>query len=132
MIYFSPSAVAFYDSELHSAFPADAREVDPSVYRQLLALQEAGLCIAADADGSPVAIEPPAPPSDEMLALIRMERDKRLRASDFSQMADVPLTDDQRAAWCVYRQALRDLPETTTDLAAVVWPVAPAERNSNV
>lgn len=126
MIYFSPSAVAFYDSELHGAFPADALSIDPDLHRALLAAQEAGLCIAAAPDGSPVAIEPPAPPSDEMLGLIRMERDKRLRASDFSQMADVPLTEDQRAAWCVYRQALRDLPETTTDLAAVVWPIAPA------
>jgi hypothetical protein len=132
MIYFSPSAVAFYDSELHAAFPADVLPIDADLHRSLLAAQEAGLCIVTGPDGGPIVVEAPVPPSDEMLALIRMERDKRLRASDFSQMADVPLTDDQRAAWCVYRQALRDLPETTIDLAAVVWPVAPAERNLNV
>ena len=43
----------------------------------------------------------------------RSVRNKFLSESDWTQCADAPLTDDQRAAWRAYRQALRDLPETT-------------------
>lgn len=43
----------------------------------------------------------------------RSVRNKFLSQSDWTQCADAPLTDDQRAAWRAYRQALRDLPETT-------------------
>ena len=43
-------------------------------------------------------------------------------------MADAPLTDEQKAAWQVYRQALRDLPETLSTINSmddVVWPTPP-------
>lgn len=42
--------------------------------------------------------------------LARSHRDRLLTESDFSQMADVPMTDDKRAEWRAYRQQLRDLP----------------------
>jgi hypothetical protein len=32
------------------------------------------------------------------------------------------------SAWAEYRQALRTLPETITDSASIVWPVAPVQR----
>lgn len=41
---------------------------------------------------------------------LRLERDVLLRASDWTMLADGPLTDVQRAAWARYRQALRDWP----------------------
>lgn len=34
-------------------------------------------------------------------------------------------TSEQQAAWSAYRQALRDLPQNTTDPFNPVWPVAP-------
>lgn len=40
----------------------------------------------------------------------RFERDQRLAATDYLQMPDYPLSDDQRTILQVYRQALRDLP----------------------
>jgi hypothetical protein len=43
--------------------------------------------------------------------MARAHRNKLLTESDFSQMADVPMTDDKRAEWRTYRQLLRDLPE---------------------
>ena len=42
--------------------------------------------------------------------MARFHRDKLLTESDFSQMADVPMTDEKRAEWRIYRQQLRDLP----------------------
>lgn len=39
---------------------------------------------------------------------MRAQRDVWLATSDWTQTLDAPLTDEQRAAWAVYRQALRD------------------------
>jgi hypothetical protein len=41
---------------------------------------------------------------------MRAQRHAWLVASDWTQTLDAPLTDEQRAAWAVYRQALRDAP----------------------
>jgi len=48
--------------------------------------------------------------SEQLMAGMRWHRDQFLAASDWTQMPDSPLTDEQRAAWAVYRQALRDAP----------------------
>ncbi|MBP4049318.1 phage tail assembly chaperone [Chromobacterium violaceum] len=56
------------------------------------------------------------------LIALRAERDQRLRACDWTQVQDAVLTAEQRSAWARYRQALRDLPETVTDLSQIVWP----------
>jgi hypothetical protein len=50
---------------------------------------------------------------------LRSERNARLAASDWTQAADA--TGDT-AAWATYRQALRDLPDNTTDPENPVWP----------
>ena len=57
---------------------------------------------------------------------VRRERDRLLRATDWTQaVADAALTDEVRAEWAAYRQALRDLPETYATPQDVVWPIAP-------
>ena len=45
---------------------------------------------------------------------MRIQRDAWLNSSDWAQTLDAPLTDEQRAAWAVYRQALRDAPANWT------------------
>ncbi|MEA1651846.1 phage tail assembly chaperone [Nitrospirillum sp. BR 11164] len=62
------------------------------------------------------------------LGTLREQRDLMLSASDIRVLPDrwAAMTDAQRAAWTAYRQALRDLPATTTDPAAVAWPVPPS------
>lgn len=57
---------------------------------------------------------------------IRQQRNIFLTACDWTQLPDAPLTEEQKAAWAAYRQALRDLPETTSDPDAVAWPARPA------
>lgn len=59
---------------------------------------------------------------------LRQERDRRLAASDWTQMLDVPLSEAARLAWGAYRQDLRDLPEAASNPAAVVWPAAPVSQ----
>jgi len=53
---------------------------------------------------------------------IRAERDALLAASDWTQVADVPV---DAAAWATYRQALRDIPQDYDSPDDVVWPEAP-------
>ena len=53
---------------------------------------------------------------------VRFERNKRLTASDWTQLPDVPLATKE--AWAVYRQALRDA-TLQPDPFNVVWPAAP-------
>jgi hypothetical protein len=53
----------------------------------------------------------------------RERRDALLAASDWTQVADVPV---DKAAWAIYRQALRDLPAQKDFPLSVVWPEPPA------
>lgn len=53
----------------------------------------------------------------------RAERNRRLAASDWTQVPDAPV---DHAAWAVYRQQLRDLPDNTEDPRNPVWPTPPA------
>ena len=52
-------------------------------------------------------------------------RDRKLSKSDWTQIVDAPLTEEQKIAWGTYRQELRDLPENTEDPKNPVWPTAP-------
>ena len=56
----------------------------------------------------------------------RSERDARLMACDWTQVADNKLSDAKKAEWTAYRQTLRDLPASTTDYANVNWPTQPS------
>lgn len=55
----------------------------------------------------------------------RSIRDRRISATDWTQLADVQLSAQQVADYANYRQALRDLPLTFPDFNDVVWPVEP-------
>jgi len=49
-----------------------------------------------------------------LLADMLTERNKQLSASDWTQVPDSPITDEQKQLWQTYRQALRDFPNTYT------------------
>lgn len=55
---------------------------------------------------------------------VRADRDQTLRATDWTQMADAPLTALEKAAYQTYRQALRDLP-SAPGFPDVPWPPVP-------
>lgn len=59
----------------------------------------------------------------EQWTVIRAERNARLTASDWTQLADAPVDD---LVWATYRQELRDMPANTTDPFNPVWPEMPA------
>jgi hypothetical protein len=58
-------------------------------------------------------------------AELRILRDQKLFDCDWTQVSDSPLTVEQKTAWKMYRQQLRDLPKNTSDPKNPVWPVEP-------
>ncbi|MFH1914427.1 MAG: tail fiber assembly protein [Pseudomonadota bacterium] len=60
-----------------------------------------------------------------MAADIRAQRDRLLAECDWTQLADAPLSEDERDAWTAYRQELRDVPQQAGFPDAVGWPVEP-------
>ena len=62
----------------------------------------------------------------ERLSILREDRTKELAASDWTQVSDVPLSEEQKESWRTYRQALRDLP-ATVDIRNPVWPNKPED-----
>lgn len=56
---------------------------------------------------------------------IRQDRDQRLAACDWTQLADVKLDAQQQSDWKKYRQALRDVPSQGGFPWNVTWPTQP-------
>ena len=72
-----------------------------------------------------------APTPENPLKTTQKIRNKRLyllQDSDWTVVADSPLSDAKKAEWATYRQALRDLPSQYSDnddIDDVVFPTQP-------
>lgn len=66
--------------------------------------------------------------AESNLQWLRIERDKKLNASDWTQMPDVDLTSTQKTEWANYRQALRDITESFQSQSdeGFAWPTEPS------
>lgn len=65
---------------------------------------------------------------EALTRLIRQRRAQLLAWSDWTQMADSPLTPEKKAAWAAYRQELRNMTTVFADAvndADIVWPTNP-------
>ncbi|MBO59915.1 MAG: hypothetical protein CL440_06895 [Acidimicrobiaceae bacterium] len=63
---------------------------------------------------------------DNDISPVRHRRNALLIESDWTQMADSPLTDEKKAEWATYRQELRDFPSTATKQSEFGdWPTQP-------
>ena len=58
--------------------------------------------------------------------LLRTKRNQLLAESDWTQFPTAPFSDEKRAAWNAYRQALRDFTTDVADPANPVWPTPPS------
>lgn len=72
-----------------------------------------------DAENDDTPTERAPDPAPDVKDDLRSRRDDLLFTCDWTQLPDAPLTDAQKAEWRVYRQALRDVPETG------IWPNSP-------
>lgn len=72
----------------------------------------------------------PFPPDEntDMWYWLRERRNRMLTRSDWTQVADCSLTEEQKAEWRIYRQQLRDFPATLTETPGeiVEFPDPPA------
>ena len=57
--------------------------------------------------------------------LAKAWRNKLLALSDWTQSADSPLTDEKKAEWATYRQALRDITDQPSYPENIQWPTKP-------
>lgn len=69
----------------------------------------------------PLTADEIAASNDSQWANVRADRNRRLAACDWTQLADAPV---DASTWAVYRQELRDI-TTQADPFNVVWPTAP-------
>jgi hypothetical protein len=126
-LFYSPAKGGFYDDEVHSVLPADARPISRELHSELMRQQGEGrVIVPGGINGDPVAVEL-VPDPEQHLASIRAVRDKLLRASDHTQLHDLPISDELRAEWATYRQALRDLPALINNVDPVEWPTPPQQ-----
>ena len=64
-------------------------------------------------------------PSEQLAVEVRAQRDALLAACDWTQMADSPLSEEEKAAYQAYRQALRDVPQQEGFPETISWPEEP-------
>jgi hypothetical protein len=60
--------------------------------------------------------------NDTQAAQVRTDRNTKLSASDWTQVADAPV---DKAAWATYRQALRDITAQSGFPWTITWPAQP-------
>jgi len=60
--------------------------------------------------------------NESVARMVRLDRNRRLSESDWTQLADAPVN---REAWLAYRQALRDIPNQEGFPWEVTWPEEP-------
>jgi hypothetical protein len=121
-IYYSPTTKGFYDTDFgYSSLPQDIIEITKEQHEQFLHgmnMQNKELVLS---QGNLVL-------HDRVVVItweqIRSKRNNLLALSDYTQMSDWP---GDKTSWATYRQALRDLPQTYTNAADVVWPSKPGE-----
>ena len=103
-----------YVAVLTRNYPGALWRMDGDDYAGLLWHSESAKPSEAELDAAWPAVE-------EAVAWdrVRAERDRLLAASDWTQVADAPVDS---AAWAVYRQQLRDIPQDFDSPDDVVWP----------
>jgi hypothetical protein len=70
--------------------------------------------------------------SIDYMELLRDNRNQRLSITDWTQLPDADISEEDRELWGIYRQQLRDLPENIDDPKPLVldenhpdWPIPP-------
>lgn len=127
--FYAASTGGFYIDGIHdrTAMPSDAMELRGGDAERLTLLD--GMArnkrIVPDEFGYPILQDNPPASDDDLSQLVRQERNAKLRNSDWSQLADVP--ESMRAAWAIYRQALRDVTDQPEFPRRVEWPISPTE-----
>jgi hypothetical protein len=106
------------------------RVTELGIFEQALTVFEEELERRTNAEAAAIAA---AEAARDYWADLRSIRDYRLLVCDWTQLPNAQLTDEQKQAWEIYRQELRDLPDNIDDPKPLVldennpsWPVPPS------
>ena len=129
--YYAASTKGFYDTEINPDLPGDAVEISESLYESLMLAQENGKRIQPDVHGKPVAVDPPAPTSDEIARENKTKASQLLSKTDWatkSSLADpsksTPYLTNQQA-FLDYQNQLRAIAINPPAEPVAVWPDVP-------
>lgn len=121
-LFFSTTTRGFYDDAIHTSIPGDAQPITEQVRANLLAAQSAGKIIAADADGFPIAVDPPPPGPPQVVSRFQARAALHLAGlltAVEALMAD-PATDPlARLAWTDAQEFRRTSPTLVAMAAAL-------------
>jgi len=115
IMHLHPTAIVEVDFKLENDGSGDAL-----VYWNVLKLGAQPTLASIDSQISDSEIE-----SYWRWKIIRAERDKLLRESDYLILADAPVDETQKQEWTTYRQSLRDIPQDYDSPDEVVYPDKP-------
>ena len=115
IMHLHPTAIVEVDFKLENDGSGDAL-----VYWNVLKLGAQPTLASIDSQISDSEIE-----SYQRWKIIRAERDKLLRESDYLILADAPVDETQKQEWTTYRQSLRDIPQTFSNPDDVTYPDKP-------
>jgi hypothetical protein len=62
---------------------------------------------------------------------IRTARNFFLKQSDWTQLSDVEINEDEKNEWSDYRKQLRDITKNFRVPSEVVWPISPEIKKIN-
>lgn len=134
--FYSQSTGCTYIPEIHDTMPGDAVEINEQVYHDVIANPAQGLIRSHDADGRPLLIKAPASSLsvDELVASERGWRDAQVNSTEWlvtrhrdeqDLQQATTLQAEQFAELLLYRQALRDWPQSDLFPAFESRPLAP-------
>ena len=80
------------------------------IYKGIVDQNDTQLLEQIESEWAAYQVELAAQTQVNIMDQLRANRDEALRASDFTQLADAPLTSEEKAQYRVYRNYLRSLP----------------------
>lgn len=98
-----------------------AVEVEDEVWANLLDQCSSGKVIKPDENGYPIAVDN-VRSDEELITEARVKRDALLAQSDWTQLQDAVLSEEDVQKWRMYRQALRDVPQQSEFPQQIIWP----------
>ena len=125
--YYAASTNGFYRDDLHPSekIPTDVVEISEVEFTELMDAQSTGTKVIGNDAGFPILLDPALPSTEELGTKARTQRDRLLTQYDWTQLPDAALSDEEKAAWIAYRQALRDITDQPLFPTTIDWPFAP-------
>lgn len=134
-VFYSPMSGFFYDDEICTFIPDDAREFSADERDALLAGESRGKRLVCGPDNWPMLVDAPAQTEEELAEIERYWRSVQLSGTDgvvtrhrdeVEEGSPTTLTSEQYTELQVYRRSLRNWPESGEFPFAEHRPAAPA------